>query len=485
MLEFKDVQLELPTDEIEDYTPSVANRRLIKTTNLRRDTVSACTRQTGSSSKAVTSSVWEKSPKQKEAIKLMTLKETIYLLIDGGSRSGKTFISVYAIFVRALKYPNSRHCILRLRYNHAKTSLCRDTIPKVIRVCFPNLINKIEENKTESFFTLPNGSEIWIGGLDDKARVEKILGNEYGTLYFNECSQIGYDEQEIALTRLAQKIDGMKNLALYDCNPPSIKHWTYRQWYDFTHPETNVPFTEEQKKHYKVLKINPTDNLKNIGEHYLQILKNMSPAKQKRFLEGKYSTGSDGALFTISDLHRYRVKVGEAPDFLHCGIGVDPAATSKKQSDETGIVGGGAAMIDGEWHYYITLDNSLKGRPEEWAAATIKSYNNLLADKVIGETNNGGDMVESTIRAVDHDVSYVGVHASRGKAIRAEPVAALAYRGRLHIVGFLSDLEDEMVSWEPDSSTWSPNRMDAMVWLVTWLMSKTKIHNPRIRNLGA
>jgi phage terminase large subunit len=83
----------------------------------------------------------------------------------------------------------------------------------------------VKENKTEAVYELPNGSEVWLGGLDDKARVEKILGNEFGTMYFNECSQIGYEEQETALTRLAQKVDGMKLMALYDANPPSIMYF--------------------------------------------------------------------------------------------------------------------------------------------------------------------------------------------------------------------------------------------------------------------
>jgi len=437
---------------------------------------------------------WTKNSKQKDAVAVMIQPECRFFLIDGGSRSGKTFILIYAIFVRALKYPNSRHCILRLRYNHAKTSLCRDTIPKVIRICFPNMVDKIKENKSESFYTLPNGSEVWIGGLDDKARVEKILGNEYGTIYFNECSQIGYEEQETALTRLAQKceytnpktgeVQQMKLMGLYDCNPPSIKHWTYVQWYEHKHPETLIEYTKEQRKTYKVLKINPTDNLDNVGEAYLDILNNMSPAKKKRFLEGSYSTGAEGALFTVTDVHKNRVTAREAPDFVHCGVGVDPAAKGKTTSDETGIIGGGAAKIDGEWHYYIQLDFTKRGKPNVWANAANRMYEELQADKVIGETNNGGDMVESTMRTVNEDISYIGVHASRGKAIRAEPVASLAYRGRLHIVGFLPDLEDEMVSWEPDESTWSPNRLDAMVWMITWLMSKTRIRNPRMRNLG-
>jgi hypothetical protein len=484
-----DRHIDIDEEELDSYRPR-GNDRLLQgqwdNNNRRKGT---------DGSKAP----FTKNAKQEEAIRLMSLSYIRFFLIDGGSRSGKTFITIYAIIVRAIKYPGSRHCVLRLRYNHAKTSLCRDTIPKVLRVCFPNLVDKVKENKSESFYTIPSqgkgeASEFWVGGLDDKARVEKILGNEYLTLYFNECSQIDYDAHEIALTRLAQrceytdsrdgKVKIAKLMALYDCNPPSIKHWTYIQWYEGKHPESLIEYTEEQKKAYAVLKINPTDNIANVGEAYLDILKNMSPQKQKRFLEGKYSTGAEGALFTVNDVHKYRIPSKDCPDFTYCGVGVDPAAKGKSTSDETGIVGGGAAMIDGIWHYYICLDYSLKGKPNKWANAASRMYDDLQADKVIGETNNGGDMVEATIRTVDPDISYVGVHATRGKAIRAEPVASLSVRGVLHVVGHLPDLEDEMVSWEPDESKWSPNRLDAMVWMITWLMSKTRIRNPRMRNLG-
>ena len=474
--EMKDVHI---PDELEKYQPG-GNGRLIQ------GQWDGNNRRVGTNGSRA---AFKKNTKQKEAIAFMCQHYVRFFLIDGGSRSGKTFINIYAIFVRAFKYQESRHCILRLRYNHAKTSLCRDTIPKVLRICFPNMVDKVNENKSESFYTCPNSSEIWIGGLDDKARVEKILGNEYGTMYFNECSQIDYDAHETALTRLAQKVEDpkhgtMKLLALYDCNPPSIKHWTYQQWYEGKHPETGIPYTEEQKKAYAVLKINPTDNTDNIGSEYLSILKNMSPEKQKRFLEGSYSTGAEGALFTVGNIHKYRITPRECPDFTYCAVGVDPAAKGKTTSDETGIVGGGTALINGEYHYYICMDVSLKGKPAKWANAACNMYDTLQADKIVGETNNGGDMVESTLRTVDRDISYIGVHASRGKAIRAEPVASLAYRGLLHLVGHLPDIEDEMTSWEPDESKWSPNRLDAMVWMITWLLSKTRIRNPRIRNLG-
>ena len=130
--------------------------------------------------------------------------DATHIMSYGGSRSGKTFNIIRAIIIRASK-TRSRHVILRLNFNHCKTSIWLDTLPKVLRICFPDLL--VTWNKSDYFLTLPNGSEIWIGGLDDDKRVEKILGKEYSTIFFNECSQISWSSIQVALTRLAEKSD--------------------------------------------------------------------------------------------------------------------------------------------------------------------------------------------------------------------------------------------------------------------------------------
>ena len=126
---------------------------------------------------------FSKTEIQKKAIDVLA-SAARNVMLYGGSRSGKTFIICYAMIVRASRV-KSRHLACRLRFNHAKTSLWLETFPKVFKTCFPDLAFK--ENKTDYYYTLPNGSEIWVGGLDDKERTEKILGKEYSTLYFNEC----------------------------------------------------------------------------------------------------------------------------------------------------------------------------------------------------------------------------------------------------------------------------------------------------------
>ena len=139
-----------------------------------------------------------------------------HIALWGGSRSGKTFLLVRAILVRALKEPGSRHMIARLRKAHVVASVGRDTLPKVSELCFPGVPYKLDHS--ECFVTLPNRSEIWLGGLDDKERVDKILGTEFATIFLNECSQIPLASVDIVRTQLAQKTK-LVNRMLFDLNP--------------------------------------------------------------------------------------------------------------------------------------------------------------------------------------------------------------------------------------------------------------------------
>jgi PBSX family phage terminase large subunit len=241
---------------------------------------------------------FNKTLKQQEAIDRLSGKAR-HVMLYGGSRSGKTFISVYAMIVRACKI-KSRHVILRLNFNHIKTSIWLDTLPKVLKIAFPNL--SVEWNKSDFFVTLPNGSEIWVAGLDDEKRVEKILGKEYSTIYFNECSQIPYKSVQIALTRLAEKND-LRKKAYYDENPPSKKHWSYWLFIKKLDPFDNVPVESDK---YDSLVMNPRDNLENIDEDYItEVLDNLSDAQKKRFRDGEFTSDDDGVAYYSFDREKH------------------------------------------------------------------------------------------------------------------------------------------------------------------------------------
>lgn len=161
------------------------------------------------------------------------------------------------------------------------------------------------------------------------------------------------------------------------------------------------------------------------------------------------------------------LRVNRHPPLIRIVVGVDPAVSSNENSAETGIV---AAGLGEDGHAYVLDDASLVGTPGEWGNAAVTVYNTRKADRIIGEVNNGGDLVEANIRAVANDVSYKAVRASRGKQTRAEPIAALYEQKRVHHVGQFPHLEDQLCDWDPTTGTKSPDRLDALVWTLTELM---------------
>ena len=118
----------------------------------------------------------------------------------------------------------------------------------------------------------------------------------------------------------------------------------------------------------------------------------------------------------------------------------------------------------------VLADRSRKASPSAWGGEVVNLYHELDADRVVGEVNNGGDLIENLLRQIDPDLSYRDVRATRGKILRAEPVAALYEKGRVHHVGRFPDLEDQMTGYSPLFATKSPDRMDALVWALTELM---------------
>jgi len=183
-------------------------------------------------------------------------------------------------------------------------------------------------------------------------------------------------------------------------------------------------------------------------------------------LAGEILDDNPDALWKRDKIDELRVK--KHPDLSRVVVAIDPEATNTESSAETGIIVAGIAKLGDTMHGYILDDLTIKGTPDQWATAAVVGYHRTKADKIVGEINNGGDMVEYTVRTVDSNVSFKSVHASRGKYTRAEPVSALYEQGRIHHVGFFPDLEDQLCEWVPGDK--SPDRLDALVWAITELM---------------
>lgn len=413
--------------------------------------------------------------KQQEANELLGSDAT-HLMLFGGSRSGKTFLLVRAVVVRAIKAAKSRHAILRFRFNAVKASVVADTFPKVMELCFPAV--KYDMNRTDWVAKLPNGSEIWFGGLDDKERTEKILGMEFATIYLNECSQIPYNSVETALTRLAQKaqqvVDGkassLRPRAYYDCNPPSKAHWSYKLFKEKRHPDTkeNLRFPGD----YACMQVNPRDNAENLAEGYIENnLASLSARGRRRFLDGEFADATPNQLFPEEVLDRWRVIDGELPDMVRTVVAVDPSGADDQDNADNDAIGIVVAGLGVNGIGYIIEDVTVKAGPATWGRVATDAFDRHMADAIVGETNFGGAMVEHVIKTCRPRTTFIKVTASRGKVQRAEPFSALYEQGKVRHCGYLRDLEDELVAFSTYGYTGerSPNRADAAIWALAAL----------------
>jgi len=181
-------------------------------------------------------------------------------------------------------------------------------------------------------------------------------------------------------------------------------------------------------------------------------------------LEAQIIDDVDGALWERANIDEHRSH--QPPPLRRVVVAIDPAVTAGEDSAETGIV---VAGVDSAGRGYVLDDRSLRASPGDWAAAAVAAYHTHKADVIVAEANQGGDLVSTLIRTVDDRVPVRMVRASRGKRTRAEPVAALYEQGKVHHVGFLTALEDQLCSWVPDIGD-SPDRLDALVWALTELM---------------
>lgn len=227
-------------------------------------------------------SEFKKTNAQSEALKILS-SQAKHIALGGGSRSGKSFILMYAMIIRCCK-EKSRHCIFRQSFNHVKRSIFLETFPKVMTLCFPNL--KYEINKTDYIVTFTNGSQIFFAGLDSGERVEKVLGSEFSGVWLNEISQIPYTSLQIVLTRLAEK-NTLAKKVYYDLNPSSKSSWPYYLFIKGLDPIDNVPLKNPED--YSYYQMNPQSNIVNIDPDYIKMLESMPLHERNRFLLGEFN----------------------------------------------------------------------------------------------------------------------------------------------------------------------------------------------------
>lgn len=185
---------------------------------------------------------------------------------------------------------------------------------------------------------------------------------------------------------------------------------------------------------------------------------------ERQELEGELIEDVEGALWTADIIDRNRISFKELPDLDRIVVAIDPAVSSDEKSDETGIV----VVGEKDGHGYVLADYSRVASPNAVMERVVQAFYDHQADCIVGEVNNGGDYIGTLLKTVDSNVPYKVVHATRGKALRAEPVSALYEQNRVHHIGVLTDLEDQMCTWAPGVPG-SPDRLDALVWAITEL----------------
>ncbi|SOH94489.1 Large terminase phage packaging protein [Monaibacterium marinum] len=229
-------------------------------------------------------------------------------------------------------------------------------------------------------------------------------------------------------------------------------------------------------------------NMANLAPGFLKAVtaKYGGTALGRQELDGELIKDMPGALWPRDLIEAARVS--EAPELQRIIVAVDPPMTGHEGSDACGIVVAGLHREADSWKAVILADVSVQAAsPLTWAKAAIAARDDWGADRVVAEVNQGGDLVENLLRQVDRNVSYRGVHASRSKQARAEPVAALYEQGRVLHAGSFPALEDEMAAMLRSgySGRGSPDRLDALVWAVTDLMQDAEavVHRPQVRGL--
>lgn len=292
--------------------------------------------------------------------------------------------------------------------------------------------------------TWPNGV---VASVYSSEQFDELRGPQHHLVWSDEPAKYRY---------LAQTIDNMLFGLRLGVNPRAV----------FTTTPRPIPALRTLMADPLAVVTHGTtyDNLANLSPAYQSIIRKYEGTRLGRQeLLAEMLLDVPGALWSSTLIGEHRVL--NHPDLARVVVGVDP--TASEEGAETGIIVVGRAQRSD--HGFVLADRTTQGKPKVWARAVIDAYREYGADCIIAEVNNGGDMVEAVLHAVDPTVNVLKVHASRGKITRAEPISALYERGLIHHVGMFPELEDQMTTYEPLTAKVSPDRMDALVWACTEL----------------
>ena len=297
------------------------------------------------------------------------------ILAYGGARSGKTFGTIVAMVFIAIKYPGSKQLIARRYAVDIRSSIFLDTIPKVLSLLGLLRGKHWTANTTFMEVLFKNGSLIQCAGLDDKERVDKILGQEFATIYVNESHDVDYPTIEKLMTRLSQNF-GDVNRFICDLNPTTKAHWTHKVFIEGVNPKTREPIPN--LKDYAFIQMNPQDNADNLPADYiLTKLETLRGMERSRFLDGNYSSTDELLVFKPPRLYTFE----ELTEWVGPGYDVQ-------------LVGGldlGYDDADG----FVTLAYR-NGEPGAWLLYEHKGRKQTVSD-LAGQIKRGIEWIGSNV----------------------------------------------------------------------------------------
>lgn len=421
--------------------------------------------------------LWEPHPKQQQAKDLAA--QCFELLYGGAAGGGKSHFLRYYGVEYARDHPG------------AHIGMVRRALPMLKQTHGLHMAELTaglaRENRTDWTWTFNNGSVLRFISLYNEGDEQSFKSAEFDLLLFDEVTELTEKQYTFMLSRLRSH-RGHRVHCIATANPEGRGfRWVKRR---FVKPEAKdlapgqeaprpgKPWTPPLVEDGKVtewqsvraflpatVEDNPT--LMRTNPQYVRQLRSLPDSRLRRALvDGDWDAMDNvpGALWKQSTIDESRVS--STPTLVRIVIGVDPSGSSQDGSDECGIVVVGKGD-DG--HLYVLRDVSGVVAPEEWSGRVRKAFDDLAADKVVAEKNFGGEMVRLTLKQAGPDMPVKMVNASRGKAVRAEPVSWVYTDLRIHHVGHLPQLEDELTTWTPGSA-WSPGRLDALVWACTDLL---------------
>lgn len=396
-----------------------------------------------------------RNPTRHSAQKRMIDSTAKRLIVKAGRRSGKTV----GFSIRAVK----RFLTGRRQLYAAPTTEQTDTFWYEITRALAGPIQAgiFKKNESERFIELPS----------TKQRIKAKTAWNANTLRGDYADDLYLDEFQLMAEDTWDEVGAPMLLdnngdAVIIFTPPSLHSSGVSKARDPRHASRLFKKAAEDKTgRWQTLYFTSYDNPYISQEALQDIIQDMSRLSYRQEILAEDIDEAVGALWTRELISQSRVT--QYPTLVRVVVGVDPPGGAT----ECGILTVG---LGSNGQGYVLEDRTLRASPGIWAEAVLTAYNRNNADRVVGEANFGGDMVENTIlqaaKSCNQFVSYKNVHASRGKAVRAEPVVAMYEQGRIHHVGEFPYLEEELCTWVPGESKESPNRMDALVWAITELL---------------